>query len=121
MDERIFEKIITNSIQIGCINTLSELGLMDENMSIKQANLKYGKRLVTEWRQKRWIVGYPTGNSKRAKIYYKRSELETASRMLDLQNIIPATRINQIIQFQKSNHNEKSNNFKTHSSKFQRD
>lgn len=98
MDEKVFERIITNSMQIGCINTLSELGLIDENISEKQAYAKFGEKQVKDWRRKRWIVGYPSGNSTRAKFYYKRSELETASRMLDMQNIIPPTRIKQILE-----------------------
>ena len=100
MDEKILEKIVASSIQIGCINTLKELGLMDENISEKQAYKIYGERQVKEWRHKRWIVGYPSGNTARAKYYYKRSELETASRMLDIQNIIPANRIDQLLKKQ---------------------
>jgi hypothetical protein len=92
------EKIIADSIHIGCIQTLSKLGLIDEMVTEKQAWKMYGKRSVTEWRSKRWIVGYPTGNKSIRKFSYKRSELETASRMLSIQNIIPATLINQINQ-----------------------
>lgn len=97
MEEKVLERIMTNSMQIGCITTLSELGLIDENITEKQAFKKYGKKQVKEWRRKRWIVGYPSGNTKRAKFFYKRSELETASRMLDLQNIIPENRIQSLI------------------------
>ncbi len=107
MDEKIFEHIITRSIQIGCINTLSELGLIEEQVTEKQAHKMYGKKRVNEWRRKRWIVGYPSGNTQRAKFYYRRSELETASRMLDMQNVIPPTRMKQII-----NHNMLFNAYK---------
>lgn len=98
MDEKVFERIITSSMQIGIINTLSELGLIDDNISEKQAYAKYGEKQVKEWRRKRWIVGYPSGNAQRAKFYYRRSELETASRMIDLQNIIPPTKMKQILE-----------------------
>ena len=97
MEEKVFERIISNAIQIGCINTLSELGLLEENVNEKQAYKMYGTKNVKEWRQKRWIVGYPSGNPQRAKFTYKRSELETASRMLDIQNIIPENRIKKTV------------------------
>ncbi len=98
MDEKIVEKIFAIGIKVGVINLATELGLISENISEKQAYAIYGERQVKEWRHKRWIVGYPSGNKARAKYYFKRSELETASRMLDMQNIIPANRIQQIIQ-----------------------
>lgn len=88
MEKRDIEIIISNAIAIGCIQTLSQLGLFDENVTEKQAHKMYGKKLVQEWRHRRWIVGYPSGNSARAKFFFKRSELETASRMLDINNII---------------------------------
>ncbi len=93
METYQLENIITNAIQIGVFNTLNELGLMSEQITQAKAEKKYGKRLILEWRNKRWIVGYPTGNNERGKVYFKRSELETASRMLDIQNIIPENRI----------------------------
>ena len=93
MENYQLEAIITNAIQIGVYNTLNELGLMSEQVTPTKAEKKYGKRLIDEWRSKRWIVGYPTGNNERGKIYFKRSELETASRMLDIQNIIPENKI----------------------------
>lgn len=101
MEQKVFEHIMTKSIRIGCIQTLANLGLYEEYISAKQAYKMYdtvnpdtnrrsgGRKKVEEWRRKRWIVGYPSGNSQRAKYYYKRSELETASLMLDIQNIIP--------------------------------
>ena len=91
MEDHILERIITNAIGIGTIQTLAQLGLIEENVTESQAFKMYGERLVKEWRSKRWIVGYPSGNSTRAKFLYKRSELETASRMLDIYNIIPPT------------------------------
>jgi protoporphyrinogen oxidase len=98
MDEKTVEKIFAVGYQVGIINLARELGLIDEHVTEQQAYKMYGKRRVQQWRHKRWIVGYPSGNSQRAKFYYRRSELETASRMLDMVNIIPSTRINQIIQ-----------------------
>ena len=97
MEDKVFERIIANAIGIGTIRTLKELGLIDENISEKQAFKLYGEKQVKEWRHKRWIVGYPSGNTERALYYYKRSELETASRMLSMQNIIPASKINEIV------------------------
>lgn len=101
MDDRtqnIVEKIFTTGVEIGVIKLASEMGLINENISETQAFAKYGKRQVKDWRTKRWVVGYPTGNRIRSRVYFKRSELETASRMLDMQNIIPATRIKQILR-----------------------
>jgi hypothetical protein len=98
MDDKVFETVVTNAIKIGCINTLSQLGLIAEDVSEKQAHKMYGEKKVKDWRRKRWIVGYPSGNRQRAKFYYRRSELETASRMLDMQNVIPPTLLNRIIE-----------------------
>lgn len=93
MQKEEIEMIISSSIQIGVINTLSELGLIKENISEQEAFKKYGRKQVIQWRERNWIKAYPTGNKERSKVYFKRSELETASRMLDLQNTIPATLI----------------------------
>lgn len=93
MDDRIIETIVQKSIEIGVYNTLNQLGLISETVTEAQAKKQYGKRLIEEWRRKRWVVGYPTGNKERAKVYFKRTELETASRMLDIQNAVPANKI----------------------------
>jgi hypothetical protein len=93
MEDRIIEEIVTKSIEIGVVTTLNRLGLTSEVVSESQARKQYGRRLIEEWRRKRWIVGYPTGNNERAKVYFKRTELETASRMLDIQNSVPANKI----------------------------
>lgn len=93
MEDKTIETIIAKSIEIGVVNTLNKLGLQTETVTEAQAKKIYGKRLIREWRSKRWIVGYPSGNGKRGKVYFKRSELETASRMLDIQNTIPANKI----------------------------
>lgn len=98
MDDSTVERIFAIGIEVGVINLAKQLGIMDDNLSDAQAYKIYTKKLVDEWRQKGWIVAYPSGNKKRSKFYYKRSELETASRMLDLQNILPATRVDQIIE-----------------------
>lgn len=89
MEDKVIEQIIANAIGIGTIQTLKELGLMDELVTARQAYKMYGERQVKEWRHKRWIVGYPTGNKSISKYCFKRSELETAARMLSIQNIIP--------------------------------
>lgn len=93
MEDKIIETIVSKSIEIGVFNTLNRLGIIHEIVTESQAKKQYGKRLVEQWRRKRWIVGYPTGNKERGKVYFKRTELETASRMLDIQNIIPANKI----------------------------
>ncbi len=93
MEDKIIETIVAKSIEIGVFNTLNQLGLTSEVVTESQARKQYGRRLIDEWRRKRWIVGYPTGNSERSKVYFKRTELETASRMLDIQNAVPANKI----------------------------
>ncbi|WP_319589654.1 hypothetical protein [uncultured Draconibacterium sp.] len=99
--DRIVEKAFAIGYQTGIINLASELGLIDENISPKQAFAKYGRKQVEEWRRKHWIRGYPTGNKTRSKIYFKRSELETACRMGDFGLLFPLTsvkrQINQIL------------------------
>lgn len=97
MDDKVLERIIASAIKIGVIQTLAELGIYEEQISEKQAFKMYGEKRVKDWRHKRWIVGYPSGNLSRAKFYFKRSELETASRMLDIQNIIPENNIKRLI------------------------
>ena len=101
MDEKTLETIITAAMQIGVYNTLNELGLISDTITESQANKRYGKRLIEDWRIKRWVVGYPTGNPERGKVYFKRSELETASRMLTIQNIIPGNVIFDKIKYPK--------------------
>ena len=96
MEDSTVERIFALGIEVGVIQTLKELGLIHENISAQQAYKTYGKKQVEDWRHKRWIVGYPSGNTSRAKYYFKRSELETANRMLDIQNIIPDTKLNQL-------------------------
>ncbi|WP_286922715.1 hypothetical protein [Proteiniphilum sp. UBA5375] len=93
MDDKTIEQIIIKAVEIGVYNTLNRLGLTSEVVTESQARKQYGRRLIEEWRSKRWIVGYPTGNKKIAKVYFKRTELETASRMLDIQNVIPVNKI----------------------------
>lgn len=91
MEIHVLERIISSAVNIGCIQTLSKLGLYDEDISAKQAYAMYSEKLVKEWRSKRWITGYLSGNTKRATHYFKRSELEVASRMLDIYNITQPT------------------------------
>jgi hypothetical protein len=102
MDDNTVARIFAIGYQAGIIDLAHELGLISENITEKAAIKQYGKKQIQEWREKRWIVGYPTGNKERSKVYFKRSELEIASRMLDLQNVIPPTRIKQIIEDSKN-------------------
>ena len=98
MEDYQLETIIANSIYIGCISTLKELGLWEEMISEKQAFKMYGERQIKEWRMRRTIVGYPSGNKTRAKYLYKRSELEIASRTLNINNVIQPSRMNQLFE-----------------------
>lgn len=98
MEDRYFERIIASSIKIGTIQTLKGLGLLKEVVTISQAGKIYGKRLISEWREKGWIKFYPASNKERGKYYVKLSELETASAMMDMHNKVPANIINALIQ-----------------------
>lgn len=91
------ETIVASSIRLGTIQTLSQLGMLPEMVTKKQAEILYSKRLITEWRSKGWITGYPSKNEQRAGIYFKRSELETASLMLDMNNSLKPNQIKQLI------------------------
>lgn len=92
-----FERIISDSIKIGTIQTLKELGLLHEIVTIAQAEHIYGKRLIKEWREKSWIKYYPASNKQRGKYYIKKSELETASSMMDIHNKVPDNIIKQLM------------------------
>lgn len=98
MSETYLEMIVARSIKIGVTNTLNELGLSSEVVTVSQAKEIYGKRLIKEWRDKKWVVFYPANNGERGKCYCKRSELETASAMWDIQNKVPDTIIKQLMQ-----------------------
>lgn len=98
MGDRYLEVIIAQSMKIGTIQTLNALGLLQEPVTITQAEQIYGKRLIREWREKAWIKYYPAGNKNRGKYYVKRSELETASAMMDINNKVPENIINQLMQ-----------------------
>lgn len=97
MEELLLETIVAKCIKVGSITTLSELGLLPEMISKQAAENKYNKRLIREWRSKGWITGYPSGNSKRGGVYFKRSELEIASLMMDARNILPENKIRKAI------------------------
>ncbi len=71
MDDKTIEQIIIKAVEIGVYNTLSQLGLTSEVITEAQARKKYGRRLIAEWRSKRWIVGYPTGNLKKSKSIFQ--------------------------------------------------
>lgn len=96
--ENCFEMMVARCIKIGTVQTLTMLGLLPEVVTISQAEDIYGKRLITEWREKAWIKFYPANNKERGKYYVKRSELETASAMMDLHNKVPDNIIKQLMQ-----------------------
>lgn len=95
--ERYLERIVSAGIKIGTIQTLNNLGLLQEVVTASKAEHIYGKRLIKEWREKGWIKFYPARNKERGKYYVKRSELETASAMLDIHNKIPDNIIKQLM------------------------
>ena len=88
MDDKLFTQIITAGIKIGTISTLKALGILPEVVSAPDAEREYTKELIIKWRKKGWITGYPSGNTTRAKYYFKRSELERASAMDSLGNVL---------------------------------
>lgn len=98
MNERYLEVIIARSIKIGTIQTLKALGLLQEVVTVAQAEKIYGQRLVKEWRDKDWIKFYPGNNKERGKMYCKMSELETASAMMDIHNKVPDNIILQLME-----------------------
>ena len=63
-------------------NILAKLDLIPENLSEPKAHKIYGEKNIVKWRQKGWIVAYPSANKSYAKVYYKRSECQKASRMM---------------------------------------
>lgn len=93
MNDREIEAIFTAGVRAGTINTLRELGLLQEKISKPSAEKLYGRRQVEEWRKAGWITAYPSGNAQRGTVYFKRSELENASRMLDIRNTVSRNRI----------------------------
>lgn len=93
MTDRNIETIIAAAVKIGTVETLRVLGLLSEKVSMAEAYRLYSKKMVSDWRDRGWIIGYPTGNSQRGKVYFKRSELERASAMLDIRNSVPDNNI----------------------------
>ena len=63
--ENCFEMMVARCIKIGTVQTLTMLGLLPEVVTISQAEDIYGKRLITEWREKAWIKFYPANNKER--------------------------------------------------------
>ena len=50
--ENCFEMMVARCIKIGTVQTLTMLGLLPEVVTISQAEDIYGKRLITEWRER---------------------------------------------------------------------
>ena len=80
--ENCFEMMVARCIKIGTVQTLTMLGLLPEVVTISQAEDIYGKRLITEWREKAWIKFYPANNKA----------------MMDLHNKVPDNIIKQLMQ-----------------------
>lgn len=98
MGEKYLEMIIARGIKIGVIQTLKALGQLPEVVTVGQAEKAYGRRLISEWRDKGWIKFYPAANRIRGKYYVKISELETASAMYDIQNKVPDNIIKSLME-----------------------
>jgi hypothetical protein len=102
--ERYLERIICSAVRIGTIQTLNKLGLLSEVVTVSQAEKIYSKRLIKEWRDNQWIKFYPLKNKQRGKYYVKRSELETASAMMDIHNKVPDNILKQLTSNDISNY-----------------
>lgn len=81
--EREEIEYITALIDITVTNTLTKLDLIPERYSESKANEIYGTKEIKRWREKRWIIAYSSGNATRARLYYLRSECETARQMME--------------------------------------
>jgi hypothetical protein len=81
--EREEIEYLTALIDITVTNTLTKLDLIPERYSESKANEIYGTKQIKRWREKKWIVAYPSGNATNAKYYYLRSECETARLMME--------------------------------------
>jgi len=88
MDEKTIDRIFQTGLQVGVISTMRELGGYDDKISDSQAKAIYGKKEIERWRRNKWITGYPSGNQKRAKFYFLRSECEIAMRRMAFGNMV---------------------------------
>lgn len=95
--ENCFEMMVARCIKIGTVQTLTMLGL-----SRSSNNITSGRyiRKTPDYRmaRKSLMKFYPANNKERGKYYVKRSELETASAMMDLHNKVPDNIIKQLMQ-----------------------
>lgn len=102
MKDEDIEKIFAAGVATGTYQTLNALGLLPEVVTKKQAEKIYSKRLISLWREKGWITAYPAHNDDRGKFYFKKSELEAASKMIDLKNTVIDNRIKNQITYEQN-------------------
>lgn len=93
MEDYKIEQLVITGMKLGVIATIKKFGLSSEVVSMRKAYDLYSRDLVDHWREKGWIIGYSSGNAKNSKTYFKRTELEMASAMLELGNAVPTNKI----------------------------
>jgi hypothetical protein len=82
------ENMFACGVKLGVIQTLKELNLLDNRLTMPKAHSEYGRKTVERWLLNGWVQLYSTGNQKRGRYYLRRSECETAKLMLDASNIL---------------------------------
>lgn len=93
MEDSKIEELVITGIRIGTIATIKKFGLSSEVVSRKKAYDLYERDIVENWRSKGWVTAYSSGNAKNSKVYFKRTELEMASAMLELGNTVTPNKI----------------------------
>ena len=96
--ENCFEMMVARCIKIGTVQTLTMLGLLPRSSNYITSGRYIWKTPYNRMARKAWIKFYPANNKERGKYYVKRSELETASAMMDLHNKVPDNIIKQLMQ-----------------------
>jgi hypothetical protein len=88
MNRDDIENMFACGVRLGVIQTLRELNLLDDRLTMPKAHRCYGRKTVERWLLNGWVQLYSTGNEKRGRYYLRRSECETAKLMLDASNIL---------------------------------
>ncbi|WP_372934882.1 hypothetical protein [Mariniphaga sediminis] len=101
MDEELkilVNEVYTSAYSSGMIDLASKLGILPEKVTEVQAKKMHGEKLLKEWTSKKWIRPYSSGNQIRAKIYYKRSELELAEQKQKLTTAIARHSVRRLLK-----------------------
>ncbi len=101
MDEELkilVDEVYTSAYNSGMIDLATHLGILDQKVTEAQAIKMHGEKLLREWRHKKWIKTYPSGNQVRARFYYKRSELEVALQKENLSNAVARHSVKQLLK-----------------------